>query len=224
MSLPEDITAERARQVRASDTDRQTAERWLDAAAAEGRISSQELEDRVAHARQARTYGDLEPLVRDLPEALEPSAEPEPDVQTVPETLHISASLRSRHMHGPWTVPPRIVASAGRGSVWLDFSEAVIEHDEVSIDARPNWRNVYVLVPDGYSVTTEESVPGTSDIRNRSSPEPRAGTPRLHVVARPGLGSIVIRAPRRRPRPAWRRPAGRGPGSRGSAPPSEHGT
>ena len=53
--------------LRASDRDReQTAER-LRHAAAEGRLSSEELEERLRAAFTARTYGELAMVVRDLP-------------------------------------------------------------------------------------------------------------------------------------------------------------
>lgn len=37
--------------------------------------------------------------------------------QVLPETLHISAPLLDSGRRGQWTVPPRITASAGRGTV-----------------------------------------------------------------------------------------------------------
>ena len=191
----------------ASDADRESVSRWLAAAAGEGRITTQEMEDRLVRARHARTYGDLEQLVHDLPSTETPGP------TTSPETLRVSASMRSARMRGTWRVPPRIVASAGRGTVLLDFTEAVIEQDEVTVDARPNWRSVTLIIPDRYAVTTEESVPGTGDIRNLTATTPRPGSepgsdgPRIHVVARPGLGSVIIKGQRQqRWRPRWRRP------------------
>lgn len=187
-----------AREMRASETDRETVARWLAAAAGEGRITTDEMQDRLARVREARTYGDLEPLVRDLPNIEQPR------VETVPETLRVAASLRTARMHGRWTVPPRVVASAGRGSVLLDFTEAAVEHDQVTVDARPNWRSVYLVIPDGYGVSTEETIPGTSDIRGAAAATSE-GVPRIHVIARPGLGSVVIRRPRERRLLPWRR-------------------
>jgi Domain of unknown function (DUF1707) len=54
-------------ELRASDQDRdQTIER-LHRAATEGRIAAEELEQRVSTALKARTYGELEKTVEDLP-------------------------------------------------------------------------------------------------------------------------------------------------------------
>jgi hypothetical protein len=53
--------------MRASDADRETVAERLRRAAGEGRILAQELEERLAHALRARTYGELDALVADLP-------------------------------------------------------------------------------------------------------------------------------------------------------------
>lgn len=51
----------------ASDADRDSVAERLRQAATEGRIVAQELEERLARALRARTYGELDELVADLP-------------------------------------------------------------------------------------------------------------------------------------------------------------
>lgn len=58
---------EKRANLRASDADRDHVVSRLHKAATEGRIAAEELEQRVAHALKARTYGDLEQTVSDLP-------------------------------------------------------------------------------------------------------------------------------------------------------------
>ena len=58
---------EKRANLRASDADRDHVVSRLHKAATEGRIAAEELEQRVAHALKARTYGDLEMTVADLP-------------------------------------------------------------------------------------------------------------------------------------------------------------
>jgi hypothetical protein len=53
--------------LRASDADRDQIIERLRKAATEGRIASEELEQRVSLALKARTYGELEATVADLP-------------------------------------------------------------------------------------------------------------------------------------------------------------
>jgi Domain of unknown function (DUF1707) len=54
--------------LRASDADRQEVIERLRAALDEGRLKMEEYIDRVGHASEAVTYGDLAPLYADLPE------------------------------------------------------------------------------------------------------------------------------------------------------------
>jgi hypothetical protein len=53
--------------LRASDSDREQVAERLRAAAAEGRIVAEELEERLGIALRARTYGELDAVVADLP-------------------------------------------------------------------------------------------------------------------------------------------------------------
>jgi hypothetical protein len=58
---------EKRANLRASDADRDQVVSRLHKAATEGRIVAEELEQRVAHALKAQTYGELETTVADLP-------------------------------------------------------------------------------------------------------------------------------------------------------------
>jgi hypothetical protein len=53
--------------LRASDADRERIAEWLRNAAAEGRLLADELERRLETAFSARTYGELDAVVADLP-------------------------------------------------------------------------------------------------------------------------------------------------------------
>src|SRR3954471_12612412 len=53
--------------LRASDADRDAAAEQLRHAAVEGRLEPDELEERLHSAPRARTYGDLQRLLNDLP-------------------------------------------------------------------------------------------------------------------------------------------------------------
>jgi uncharacterized protein DUF1707 len=54
--------------VRASDAERERTVERLRAASAEGRLTFEELSERVTAAYDARTHAELELLVRDLPD------------------------------------------------------------------------------------------------------------------------------------------------------------
>jgi Domain of unknown function (DUF1707) len=53
--------------LRVSDAERDRAVERLRTAAGEGRLATEELEDRISGALSARTHGDLEKLLADLP-------------------------------------------------------------------------------------------------------------------------------------------------------------
>ena len=53
--------------LRASDEDREQIAEWLRRAAGEGRIVAEELEERLETVFSARTYGELDAVVADLP-------------------------------------------------------------------------------------------------------------------------------------------------------------
>lgn len=55
------------REARASDEDREATAARIRDAHVEGRLSAEEFNRRLDEAYQAQTYGELEPLVRDLP-------------------------------------------------------------------------------------------------------------------------------------------------------------
>lgn len=53
--------------LRASDSDREQAAERLRDAAADGRLCTDELEHRLGTALAARTYGELDPVIADIP-------------------------------------------------------------------------------------------------------------------------------------------------------------
>jgi hypothetical protein len=77
----------RRSRLRASEADRDRVAERLRHATVEGRLQAAELDERLGVALSARTYGELEPLVADLPGA---SAGPLSDA-TVP--LRVCAAL-----------------------------------------------------------------------------------------------------------------------------------
>jgi hypothetical protein len=89
-------------QMRASDADRERVADRLRRATAEGRLLAEELEERLATALRARTYGELDALVADLPREPAPRRElaglPRPAVAlaltiAVPALLAVTAIL-----------------------------------------------------------------------------------------------------------------------------------
>lgn len=80
--------------MRAADTDRERVAEQLRSAHAEGRLDLTEYDQRVQQAWAARTYGELEVLTADLPQARPPAAS-----QTRPDVRQPHCQHR-QHGHG----------------------------------------------------------------------------------------------------------------------------
>src|SRR5262245_49450249 len=93
--------------LRASDSEREALVTQLRDHAAEGRLTTDELEERTAAAYAATTRGELVALRRDLPETGLPAPRsPEPPLEVVGE--QISAVLSSTEQGGHWLVPRQL--------------------------------------------------------------------------------------------------------------------
>ncbi|PZS40470.1 MAG: hypothetical protein DLM62_02760 [Pseudonocardiales bacterium] len=67
--------------MRAADADRERVAEQLGSAHADGRVDLTEYDERVQQAWAARTYGELDALTVDLPQARPPSPEASPEVR-----------------------------------------------------------------------------------------------------------------------------------------------
>ncbi len=133
--LPASVTGE---ELRASHADRDQVVDLLRVAAGDGRISAEELDERLERALTARTYAELAALTTDLPAA--PGAAVVPPgagaVSATPKDLvriHVHGSCARRD--GRWLVPKELDVKVRGGSVTLDFTEAVITQPLLRITA-----------------------------------------------------------------------------------------
>ncbi|MBB3725293.1 DUF1707 SHOCT-like domain-containing protein [Nonomuraea dietziae] len=152
------------REVRASDHDRDRVAEVLRVAVGEGRITLEEFNERVDRTYSARTLGELDEVVADLPG---PGALSEPTRATplpVPvggDTLLLHTTSGRVGQVGRWSVPPYLSAKAGRwGKVRIDFTSADCPHREVLLDIEiTSWfGDIVVVVPRGWVVRDEEVV------------------------------------------------------------------
>ena len=92
--------------LRASDADREAVTERLRQAAGEGRLEPEELEDRLHTALRARTYGELDRVVADLPPTASrrPRAVGLPSAQTASPSPPGSCS-RSWSSRSSWSTP-----------------------------------------------------------------------------------------------------------------------
>ncbi|MEU8876859.1 DUF1707 domain-containing protein [Streptomyces javensis] len=145
--------------MRASDAERERIAEVLREAVAEGRLDMAEFEERLDAAYAARTHGELEPLVRDLPvpgsAAPAPSASPTPAdrigwaerIGGTPTSKWAVAIMGGFQRKGTWTVPRAFTAFAVMGGGEIDLREARFEGRDVVIRCFALMGGVQITVP-----------------------------------------------------------------------------
>lgn len=144
--------------MRASDADRDRIADILRDALAEGRIDAEEHSERIDAVYRAKTVGELEPIVRDLPAARsgrEPAGAPlygpeAAGVEGPAENMIAVFSASTRK--GRWRVGPRTNAFSLFGSVEIDLTEAIFAQRLTVINATSIFGNVEVRVPENVTL------------------------------------------------------------------------
>jgi class 3 adenylate cyclase len=189
-------------ELRASHADRDRVVEVLKAAAADGRLTSDDLDQRLETALTARTVAELDPLVADL--TITTRAE-------VPDLARIDCGAGSARRDGSWVVPRRLEIHIGSGSVQLDFRQAVIGAPELRIDAQVSSGSLKLITRPGIVVDADDVTVNSGSVKVAPAAGPDAPAElRVKVSGRVGSGSVSARpARRRRWRALWRRLLGR---------------
>jgi hypothetical protein len=198
-----------ADQRRASHADREHVAERLRDAAADGRLTLEELDERLGAAFTARTYGELDRLTVDLPDqdgrpparALPRPARASalPERVTGREGRRWSLALMSGcTRRGRWAMGDGHAAVAVMGGVDLDLREAELESDNVVIHAFALMGGIDVVVPDDCAMEVSGlGLMGGFDHRDQAGPPP-AGAPLIVVRGLALMGGVtVVRRPRR---------------------------
>jgi len=150
--LPATVAGE---ELRASHADRDQVVELLRVAAGDGRISPEELDDRLERALTARTYAELAALTTDLPVTPGTAVVP-PGAGTVSATpkdlmrIHVHGSSVRRD--GPWVVPKELDITVKGGGVTLDFTNAVITQPLLRITAEVTGGALNLITRPGITV------------------------------------------------------------------------
>jgi hypothetical protein len=141
-------------ELRAADADRERVAAVLREAAAEGRLDLGELDERLGQVYAAKTYGELEPLTRDLPSTASPSFDPDPDsdVARLPTSGGAVALMSEFKRRGRWAVPRTFKCLAFWGGGTIDLREAFFRHGAVKIRAFAIMGGIDVIVPENANV------------------------------------------------------------------------
>jgi hypothetical protein len=199
--------------MRASDADRERVAQVLHKAMADGRLTVSELDERLAGLYRAKTFGELVPFTRDLPDA--PTPMPTlPAVaaggQVAPVvggagTSTASVAIMSQSVRsGEWVVPAQYTATAFWGEVKLDLREAAFESAECTITATAIMAGIRIIVPPELTVRID-GVGIMGEFQRNAGGQGVPGSPVLRITGLALMGAVEIRRkPRKNPRPQLR--------------------
>jgi len=182
-------------QLRASHQDRDRVVEILRVAAGDGRLTAEELDERLEAALTARTYAELAALTTDLPAAGSAGAGAAVEPKDV---VRIDCGSGSTRRDGRWVVPRRMDVRVTSGSIKLDFTEAAITQPSLRIDAEVHSGSLRLVTKPGIVVDADDvSVrSGSVKVKEPWSHDVPVAL-RIEVAGQVRSGSITAR-PRRR--------------------------
>ncbi|WP_198520400.1 DUF1707 domain-containing protein [Kitasatospora sp. CB02891] len=181
-------------EMRASHADRDRVADVLRVAAGDGRLTAEELDQRLEVALSARTVRELAELTVDLPAV---SFAADGVVAEAKEVLRIEQKWRPVKRTGRWVVPRRLVLDVEWCAVTLDLTEAVITQDTLQIDVDMRGKTLTLIVGPDTVVDTDGLMLQHSRVRNRASDAAAPTTLRVELVGEKQFGRVVVRRPRR---------------------------
>lgn len=134
--------------LRASDAERHQTIEELRRHAGEGRLTLEELTQRIDSASTARTRGELDRVVADLPAT--GTAAPAPSRRKA--TRFTGVAFGDVQRKGRWRVAPQSRLLVAFGNADIDLRDAQIEGSEATITAFIAFGNADFYVPEGVDV------------------------------------------------------------------------
>ncbi|KID28764.1 DUF1707 SHOCT-like domain-containing protein [Prauserella rugosa] len=207
-ATPGDLERERQRNLRVSDAEREHVVELLQRAIGHGMLDLDEFTERTDTALAARTRGELNAVLVDLPglhhEHAVPAqgassfarpSRPRTDPSQRAEIKGVGSTLVRR---GRWQVPPALLVRNKYGETKLDFSEAEFTTDVVTVELDTKWGSVNIIVPDRAAVDLSElDELKWSTLNDKTNSSHTSGRPLIVVTGRVVGGTVTLRHPRR---------------------------
>ncbi|MEU5879090.1 DUF1707 domain-containing protein [Spirillospora sp. NPDC047279] len=198
MNLPE--RSPQPPEMRASDADRDQVAQVLREAAGEGRLTLDELDERLTAVYTAKTYAELEPVTRDLPTTGAPRQPPAfgAPISDAPSWKRGFAFCSEFKRQGVWNVPEKFTGFAFWGGGKVDLREArFTPGQEVRIRAFAIMGGIDVIVPDDLTVHVKGlGVMGAFDPTASGPGVP--GAPRVVVQGLAFWGGVNVKRKKRK--------------------------
>lgn len=195
--------------MRVSNDDRERVAQVLHDAMAEGRLTVEELEERLDKVYAAKVFRDLEPLLADLPVGGKAPQLPVPAAATPPVAANrvggrgtssaAVAVMSGTVRKGMWTVPPTFSSFALMGGVQIDLSEATFEDAETTIQAYAFMGGIEIFVPDDVVVQVNGvGFMGAFENHVQNQGQPRPGAPLVKVNGLAVWGGVEVKRAKRK--------------------------
>lgn len=170
--------------MRVSDADRTAVRAILERAVGEGMLTLDEFTERLDAVLAARTRGELDPVLRDLPMSSPP-----------PQPVELKGWMTSLTRRGQWTVPSRIELRTRMCDTTLDLTAATVRSRLVEVVIDDYCSTTTIILPDQATadVNGVETVAGSATLKVSAAPP----SPSLHLVVRGRIrmGSVTVRHP-----------------------------
>lgn len=192
------------RDLRVSDVEREHVGRLLQRAVGLGMLSLGEFTERMDTALAAKTRGELNAVLIDLPGVRligQPAAAPPRFVQAqrVPQpgapSNVVRAFLSGVERKGVWHVPPVLQLENTLAGVTLDFTQAVMSTQVVEIRVRSTLSSLTLVVPPAATVDLNSLNLNGSSINNKVRTGPPMGPLHLVVHGQLWFGSVTAKHP-----------------------------
>lgn len=183
---------EERREIRISDADRERAAERLNRALGEGRITVEELQERLSTVYAARFGADLVPVLADLPgDPLNLSA----DVLATPvgPPTVLRGGVGGLKRRGDWNVPARLRVQSSIGPVLLDFCDAEPSRPVVEIELELGAGSARILVPAEATADVDGLVSSYGSVRSKMPARAVHGRPHFRIYGHTTAGSVTVR-------------------------------
>ena len=185
-------------ELRASHDDRDRVVELLRVSAGDGRLTAEELDQRLELALTAQTYGELAKLVTDLPAATGSGAGVPATAPKPKEVARIDCHSGHVQRVDRWVVPQRMEVKVTSGHVLLDLTQAVITQPTLRVDIDVRSGHIRIKTKPGIVVDADDVAIRSGHVKVRapwSADQPELL--RVEVTGKVGSGHFLAAPPRR---------------------------
>jgi Domain of unknown function (DUF1707)/Cell wall-active antibiotics response 4TMS YvqF len=185
--------------LRASDADRDRAATVINTAMAEGRLTADEHSERLDAIYAAKTHADIVPILDDLPAHADAAAPARAASAPAGHPDRIIAIMSGASRKGAWHAQPVIDVVTLMGGAELDFRDAVLPGQEVTIRVVCIMGGLDITVPPEMHVTDSGiNIMAGRDVTGDSADSTRPGAPTLRISGFCLMGGVSVRRKERK--------------------------